>query len=114
MAVPQRSFAARTKTAIKRSSTSPTLSMDGLNTAPLAEVEKPAEKVHVLESADDDHFHWWEMGRKRQATRTWHSTNSRKGTAEQTASSGTAGSQLPVCRRACEVVAFRCSVGNHS
>ena len=35
--------------------------------ATLAQVEKPAEKVHVLESADDDHFHWWEMGRKKQS-----------------------------------------------
>jgi prepilin-type N-terminal cleavage/methylation domain-containing protein/prepilin-type processing-associated H-X9-DG protein len=33
--------------------------------AALAQVEKPAEKVYVLESTDDDHFHWWEMGRKR-------------------------------------------------
>ena len=30
---------------------------------PLARVESPASKVYVLESADDDHFHWWEMGR---------------------------------------------------
>jgi prepilin-type N-terminal cleavage/methylation domain-containing protein/prepilin-type processing-associated H-X9-DG protein len=30
----------------------------------LAQVEKPAEKVYVLESTDDDHFHWWELGRK--------------------------------------------------
>ena len=33
----------------------------------LAQVEKPAEKIHVLESTDDDHFHWWEMGRKKQS-----------------------------------------------
>ena len=35
--------------------------------APLAQAEKPAEKVYVLESTDDDHFHWWEMGRKKQS-----------------------------------------------
>jgi prepilin-type processing-associated H-X9-DG protein len=26
-------------------------------------VERPSEKAYVLESTDDDHFHWWEMGR---------------------------------------------------
>ncbi len=30
----------------------------------LAQVEKPAEKVYVLESTDDDHFHWWNLKRK--------------------------------------------------
>ncbi len=33
--------------------------------AALAKVERPADKVYVLESADDDHFHWWAMGRKK-------------------------------------------------
>ena len=33
--------------------------------AALAQVESPAEKIHVLESSDDDHFHWWELGRKK-------------------------------------------------
>ena len=33
----------------------------------LAQVQKPAEKVYVLESTDDDHFHWWQMGRKQQS-----------------------------------------------
>jgi len=28
----------------------------------LAQVEKPAEKIYFLESTDDDHFHWWELG----------------------------------------------------
>lgn len=32
--------------------------------APLAQVDAPASKVHVLEATDDDHFHWWEIGRK--------------------------------------------------
>lgn len=32
--------------------------------AALALVEKPVEKLYVLESAATDHFHWWEMGRK--------------------------------------------------
>jgi prepilin-type N-terminal cleavage/methylation domain-containing protein/prepilin-type processing-associated H-X9-DG protein len=35
--------------------------------ASLSQVEKPSEKVYVLESTDDDHFHWWEMGRKQQS-----------------------------------------------
>ena len=30
--------------------------------ASLASVEKPSEKVYFLESTDDDHFHWWELG----------------------------------------------------
>jgi prepilin-type N-terminal cleavage/methylation domain-containing protein/prepilin-type processing-associated H-X9-DG protein len=30
---------------------------------PLAAVETPADKVYVVEPTDDDHFHWWEMGR---------------------------------------------------
>jgi prepilin-type processing-associated H-X9-DG protein len=29
----------------------------------LAQVAAPAHKVYVLESTDDDHFHWWELGR---------------------------------------------------
>lgn len=33
--------------------------------AALSQVEIPADKIHVLESVDDDHFHWWEMGRKK-------------------------------------------------
>ena len=28
----------------------------------LASVSQPAEKVYLLESTDDDHFHWWELG----------------------------------------------------
>ena len=31
----------------------------------LAAVETPAAKVYVIEPTDDDHFHWWEMGRKK-------------------------------------------------
>jgi prepilin-type N-terminal cleavage/methylation domain-containing protein/prepilin-type processing-associated H-X9-DG protein len=31
---------------------------------PISQVERPSEKIYVLESTDDDHFHWWEMGRK--------------------------------------------------
>ena len=31
---------------------------------PLAQVDSPADKVYVVESTDDDHFHWWMMGRK--------------------------------------------------
>lgn len=31
--------------------------------APLSAVEQPAAKVYLLEPTDDDHFHWWEMGR---------------------------------------------------
>lgn len=27
-------------------------------------VDAPASKIYVLESTDDDHFHWWQMGRK--------------------------------------------------
>lgn len=33
----------------------------------IAQVDRPAEKIYVLESTDDDHFHWWEMGRKQQS-----------------------------------------------
>lgn len=33
----------------------------------LAELERPADKVYVLESTDDDHFHWWNLGRKQQS-----------------------------------------------
>jgi prepilin-type N-terminal cleavage/methylation domain-containing protein/prepilin-type processing-associated H-X9-DG protein len=33
--------------------------------APVAEVAEPARKVYVLESTDDDHFHWWELGRSK-------------------------------------------------
>ena len=29
----------------------------------VAQVAEPARKVYVLESTDDDHFHWWELGR---------------------------------------------------
>lgn len=29
----------------------------------ISQVDKPAQKVYVLESTTDDHFHWWEMGR---------------------------------------------------
>ncbi|HZO87732.1 MAG TPA: type II secretion system protein [Chthonomonadaceae bacterium] len=32
---------------------------------PIAQVETPAAKVYVVEPTDDDHFHWWEMGRKK-------------------------------------------------
>jgi prepilin-type N-terminal cleavage/methylation domain-containing protein/prepilin-type processing-associated H-X9-DG protein len=31
--------------------------------APVSAVAEPAKKVYVLESTDDDHFHWWELGR---------------------------------------------------
>jgi prepilin-type processing-associated H-X9-DG protein/prepilin-type N-terminal cleavage/methylation domain-containing protein len=31
---------------------------------PLAQIESPTSKVYLLESTDDDHFHWWEMGRE--------------------------------------------------
>jgi prepilin-type N-terminal cleavage/methylation domain-containing protein/prepilin-type processing-associated H-X9-DG protein len=31
--------------------------------APVTAVAEPARKVYVLESTDDDHFHWWELGR---------------------------------------------------
>ena len=27
-------------------------------------METPATKIYVVEPTDDDHFHWWEMGRK--------------------------------------------------
>ncbi len=30
---------------------------------PLAQVETPASKIYVVEPTDDDHFHWWELGR---------------------------------------------------
>lgn len=30
-------------------------------------MEKSAEKVYVIEITDDDHFHWWNLGRKQQA-----------------------------------------------
>jgi len=36
----------------------------------LAQVETPSSKVYVLESTDDDHFHWWELGRA-QASDPW-------------------------------------------
>ena len=29
----------------------------------LAQVEAPVSKVYVVEPTDDDHFHWWELGR---------------------------------------------------
>ena len=29
----------------------------------LAKVEAPASKVYVVEATNDDHFHWWELGR---------------------------------------------------
>ncbi len=29
----------------------------------LAQVQEPASKVYLLESTDDDHFHWWNLGR---------------------------------------------------
>ena len=29
----------------------------------LAQVGAPASKVYVVEPTDDDHFHWWELGR---------------------------------------------------
>ena len=31
----------------------------------LSKVESPAAKVYVLESTDDDHFHWWNIGRSK-------------------------------------------------
>ena len=31
---------------------------------PISSVESPTAKIHVLESKDDDHFHWWNFGRK--------------------------------------------------
>ncbi|MBC7529610.1 MAG: type II secretion system protein [Chthonomonadaceae bacterium] len=31
----------------------------------LAQVQTPALKVYVIEPTDDDHFHWWEMGRSK-------------------------------------------------
>lgn len=34
---------------------------------PLAQVDKPAAKVYVVESTDDDHVHWWEWGRKQES-----------------------------------------------
>ena len=33
----------------------------------LSQIDRPAEKIHVLESTDDDHFHWWELGRKQES-----------------------------------------------
>lgn len=33
----------------------------------LAQVETPSSKIYVVEPTDDDHFHWWEMGRKQQS-----------------------------------------------
>ena len=34
---------------------------------PIAAVESPSSKVYVIEPTDDDHFHWWQMGRTAQS-----------------------------------------------
>lgn len=34
---------------------------------PIAAVDAPAAKVYVVEPTDDDHFHWWQMGRSAQS-----------------------------------------------